>query len=434
MILNLLGIIISVLITNFIFFDFFETIYDYKQTDFKNRPIRSILPTYLIVSVLIILINLLHHPLLNLTANFLILNFISYIHYKVPSMRHMILMNTFFFIFIVLIDIIMNPIVARIFHIANSSYIQSEFDFFVGTVLYCILLLSSYRFIKQFLHSNKVYIESKHKLILSIFLPLLSIIIVYQLILNKEYTSSINNFISVFICIGLIFLNIYLVKLFEITYRNNELLSCLKIKDELAKIQLSYYKNLSNKNLELNHHIHDTKRHIQMIETLYETQQPMYAKNYITSIYKEYEAASIHYKSKNIVLEILINDKINKLKEHGIDLIIDDSGISLSFLSDIDIVTIFSNLIDNSFDAVKECNDKKILVTLNTYNSFTYINVQNFYKNVSKDSKGYFRSTKNNHSGFGLNILENVVKKYDGTITTTSTTKIFFVNILFPHL
>ena len=79
-------------------------------------------------------------------------------------------------------------------------------------------------------------------------------------------------------------------------------------------------------------------------------------------------------------------------------------------MEDIDITTIFSNLLDNAISASASCmSNKEISITVSSHNNFVVINVRNscnFYK-----KNGTFSSSD---YGTGLFNVENSVKKYNG--------------------
>lgn len=301
------------------------------------------------------------------------------------------------------------------------------------TILFSIIVLLIYRLFKLYLLSNKDYIAAKKNLLLSIFLPVFSIVIIYTLMVTSNFKKLSNVILSIIICLGLIFMNIYLIKIFEIFHKNAEFKSYINASEHLSKAQLSYYKKISNKNDELARHIHDTKRHMQMIKKLYESQKYIVAKKYIDSVYKNYNNNSKVFKSKNIVLDILINEKIDEASSCGIDLIVNDSSTGMLFFDNIDLVLLFSNLIDNAIDATLNCDSNKVYVIIDKHNNFTCLSIQNNYDEIKKNSKGHLLSTKNGHLGYGLDIVSEVVKKYGGTMDIKCNT-VFIVNIMFPQI
>lgn len=80
------------------------------------------------------------------------------------------------------------------------------------------------------------------------------------------------------------------------------------------------------------------------------------------------------------------------------------------FIDKIDLVLIMSNLIDNAIDATSECATKRINLTIDNYNNFTLIVLQNPYNQINKDNHKLY-TTKQNHQGLGLEIIEKNGKK-----------------------
>ena len=382
MIINLIGIMVSVFTTNYILIDFLITIYPFKDIYTDKSPIKTLLLPFISFSILIIICNYYSSPTLNLISNILIFNIISYKYFHSSSLRYMFLMNTFFLIILILVDALVSlGIDLTLSHILINNINPLLYNF-LKTTIFSIVILCSFSFIKSFFKVNSKIMDIKQNFVLSIFLPFFSILVPYIIIiLDNVLNTAFTNYISLFISLGLIFLNVYLIKLYEYLYKNNSLKNQLEILKEQSKMQLSYYESLSNKQIELKHYIHDVKRHIQTIQNLYATNQSELADQYIFDLYGVLQKFQYYFTSENKVLEILINDKIRKAKELNIEVSAIDNTISnLSFIKNIDLVLILSNLIDNAIDAAVECDEKYININIDNHYQLVYITIQNPYK------------------------------------------------------
>lgn len=426
----LFGIIISVLTSNFIMFDFLNSIYDFKNNQISY--IKTMATPYIIFTLVIIMINLLEIPVLNISMNYLIFNLISYLYYKYSTFNRMIILNTIFFILLILIDVIVHPLIKLIASLSFSSEINYNFYNFLAPTIFSIISLFAYRLIKTFFKLNKHHINIKHNIILSFFLPCYSMLVIYSIIvLDNNMNSNNIRYLSLLICLGLIFFNIYLIKLYEYFYLNNILKTKLQVIRHSSEAQLSYYENLSRKNTELNHYFHDVQRHLQMIKSMYESNQPAIATDYIKNISDSLHIKQEHFKSSNVVLEILIIDKIIQARDYGVTINAIDTSDGFKFIDNIDLVIIFSNLIDNAIDSAKECTNKNININIFKYNEFSCVTIKNHFNTLSKGNNGSLFTTKNNHSGYGLEIISNVVKKYNGSFSFDDSNNIFTIRILF---
>ena len=105
--------------------------------------------------------------------------------------------------------------------------------------------------------------------------------------------------------------------------------------------------------------------------------------------------------------------------------------IDWDFMSDMELTSLFANLLDNSIEA---CEDsvavkKDIDLRIHKYKKFIVINLMNSIgqRPVIKNRKPV--STKPGHKGLGMLILEEIVKKYDGDLNFDYTEEFFITKI-----
>ena len=156
--------------------------------------------------------------------------------------------------------------------------------------------------------------------------------------------------------------------------------------------------------------------------------------NYKKSLYQEFDKLQLSFQHKNKILTVIINNELIKAENYNIkmQLIIDD--IDMKFLSDIDITTIVSNVLDNAIEAVSELPEEKrnILFIIKEKMNCLVIHAENPYKNIEQ-SKNRFLSTKNGHLGIGLKNIESVVNKYNGIFSVDISDENFVNLITIPY-
>lgn len=127
--------------------------------------------------------------------------------------------------------------------------------------------------------------------------------------------------------------------------------------------------------------------------------------------------------------------KANKLK---IDTDIKIQNINLEKTSEIDLCSIFSNLYDNAIEACEkiEYGAKRISIHVEEKKGYIIIKFINSYNgkiiNVN-DKIETSKEDKNNH-GYGLGILKDIAKKYDGDIWIKYNKEIFETTIILSAL
>ncbi len=105
----------------------------------------------------------------------------------------------------------------------------------------------------------------------------------------------------------------------------------------------------------------------------------------------------------------------------------------LDFLSDMDLTTIVSNLLDNAIEAVSELDkDRTVLFVIEEQMQCCMIHTENKYEKLNPNTENSFLSTKNGHAGIGLKNIEMTVKKYNGIWKATVENNSFVVSITIP--
>lgn len=254
----------------------------------------------------------------------------------------------------------------------------------------------------------------------------------YFMVINIQDDSS-GGFIILFLS-GCFLLDIYIAFMFHRisvvrkTEKENALLR------QQSDLQMSVYRDLQKRYERSMKIIHDAKKHVTALESLIQSENTEEAMNYKKSLYQEFDKLQLSFQHKNKILTVIINNELIKAENYNIkmQLIIDD--IDMEFLSDIDITTIVSNVLDNAIEAVSELPEEKrnILFIIKEKMNCLVIHAENPYKNIEQ-SKNRFLSTKNGHLGIGLKNIESVVNKYNGIFSVDISDENFVNLITIPY-
>ena len=155
---------------------------------------------------------------------------------------------------------------------------------------------------------------------------------------------------------------------------------------------------------------------------------------YVNDIMSHIDTDNIRFYSDNKILEALINDKLDQAKRNGIELSVKCDDTNIEILSDYDLVTILSNLIDNSIDAVNTniSEERQIILRIKEVKNNLVIKIKNTFNNEIRYNKEELMSTKEGHSGLGIKSVKSVVSKYQGEIRMDITDNMFSVLIIIP--
>lgn len=134
-------------------------------------------------------------------------------------------------------------------------------------------------------------------------------------------------------------------------------------------------------------------------------------------------------------LNILISDKIKQCQENNIEIIPYISASDMHFISDLDLCSLFGNIIDNAIEASVKLPEEKryIHIKTNRKDSFIIMNFENSYKEkpIIKDNR-FISSKQEAGHGIGSQNIKRIVEKYNGSLSYSFKDNICTLNILIP--
>lgn len=214
-----------------------------------------------------------------------------------------------------------------------------------------------------------------------------------------------------------------------------EALRAQKLKD---KISFEEYKLLKENNERMRELRHDFKEHINTLAALIDEDNKK-AKRYIQSISDEEEKFLCEEYTNNKTLNIILSKKKTEGSECGIKFIIDPNSANLNFISDMDIVTIFSNLINNAMESCARSKAKKIFLNIDSINdNFVVVTIENSCDEAPIVTDGKLKTHKANKAihGIGISSVKRALKNYGGTLNWEydSDEKIFSAKIIMKNI
>ncbi len=159
--------------------------------------------------------------------------------------------------------------------------------------------------------------------------------------------------------------------------------------------------------------LHDVKKHINVIETLYRENRRE-ALDYTRQINEMLKPLMPMRYVNNPILNCLLIDKIRAAEQCGISFEIDVSTADVNFMESIDITTLFGNLLDNAVEAAGNCGGEKyIRLFLSRCNDMLLVRVENSVDEPVPIRNGMIAVSK---KGIGILNIEKCVDTYCGTI------------------
>lgn len=387
---------------------------------------------YLIFTIIVSVISLLGNGLLNLVTITIGTILVGSYYYN-NSRKYKIYYITFsvclFICDILATGIITIAISALDIHIQNIAYYQIVLVISIRLIefIYCKLAVL---FINRRNASKLTIMQTLGFIIIQLF----SLIYMFSLFSYIQIFSRIEDTIILNINVLLILIiNVYITYMFDSISKKNILENEVNLYKQQSELQYKYYDNLEKKYQGSRKLAHDIRNHLYTIEELYKINDTNSAKEYTNDIHKMLNELNQRYYTSNKVLNIILNDKFDYIKEKDIDVICRIGDVDLSFIRDIDITTIFANLLDNAIEATLEIDKNAyIKLDINKFNELLVINISNsiINKPIYKNKK--FKSTKENHNGLGIENIKKSLEKYDGTMLIDYKEDEFKVNIVIP--
>lgn len=416
-------ILISCIITGVMNYCFMETFFEKK---YKSNY-------FVIFSLLTIC------KFLIATMNIIVLNYISTILYFLILSKylyesehyHIYMMTTIFMILLFIseaISIYFIGIIVAIFDLNGTVFTPiflGIISLSLNLVLYTVIIFIFKH--KVYQNTLSTYFDKTEMAILLIFtLMIIMFTIISNLIHDKEMMVAI-----LCICVLILFSCLYVIVIFDKKINNQIINNKYALLKEVNIRYLEKYK-LELKQFERERKIiHDIKNHLEIMEKLYLSNEVGKAKQYKEQITSEL-SNNIQVYSSNPILQILITELYESCEDEKIQFNYHiDKRVDLYFMSDFDIVTLFSNIIRNALEAVREIDNKEIVLNIRLVNDSIIINMSNPYKKINRVHNMYI-STKKNDRGIGLMNVASVCKKYNGFLEISTENQEFNICIIMP--
>lgn len=257
-------------------------------------------------------------------------------------------------------------------------------------------------------------------------LPVFSFLFLHSLIsMGNIYIQFYGAALIVINAAALLFLNIYIIYLFYNVGRAVKLEKDLELLEQKSEMQFRYYEELEEKYRSSRKLIHDMRNHLHAIEELYGSEEKE-AKAYVKDLHQMLNTMGQKYYTDNRMLNIILNDKIRRAEKEGVEVEVKIGAIDLQSMRDIDITTIFSNLLDNAIEAAATAETKKwVEIRADRFHDFHIIKMTN--------TKGVERK-KEGHMGVGLENIRNALGKYEGKMEVKEEENDYRVVITIPQI
>lgn len=428
---QIIFIILSYLCSFFSTYIVFDFMSKFGRIIYKKKYIYVI--SYLLFTLLLIISSIVfQNGIIHIIISWIFIVIAGYFLYN--NSKVYILYYSLFFVLLLVWETIISYIINILLLQGIINFYSNEVFLLTSTIILQISKLIASRFFIIFYKKKNIKNLNKVQFFSFLILPIFSIIYVITLTMYIQVYLSFEDWIFLFFnIVSIVFLNIFITKIFESISKNNEMKNELLLYEQQANLNYEYYNSLENKYKNSRKIIHDIKNHLQTIESLYKDKEETVAASYTEDLYKIFNKLEQRYYTYNKVLNIILNDKIEFAEKFGVKLDCKIGDVELDFIKDIDLTTIFTNLLDNAIDEVKEFDEnKEVYLKVDKFNDFLVINTHNDLKSKPLKDGDKFKTTKKNHSGLGLQNVKVAIEKYNGNMKVNFEDKCFKVNIVIP--
>lgn len=392
-------------------------IFDFSKRLFEPQYSRKFIKAIEILTIFILaIINSFEMPFLNLITSVSVSLCVAIFLYKSKSLFHSIMYSLFIWLLFIISETICGVIVILL---ANIAGVQTFSIFAIYVVPQFFLIVFYYTILIRFFSKVSLIPISRRNyyyfLTYTTFNVFLIITIAYCLFGS---VNTIQMMLTSIVLIGTFVININLIPFLEVISKKERLEYeniALQEREHASFIQ---YENLRKNHEVSSQLIHDVKKHVNVLEQLYESNNYIKAKEYGIEFKKSLDQNKIHIFTTNEILNILLNEKDKFAKENQIDFSISLGDISFEGVNDVDLTTIFANLLDNAFESAMLRNeDRYVFISSKQFGQIIALSITNSYDGPDVSKIHELKSSKGNRKGLGIPNVLRVVEKYNGDLS-----------------
>lgn len=211
-------------------------------------------------------------------------------------------------------------------------------------------------------------------------------------------------------------ITLLLISIFYVQKLYDFLQKVAETERKLNRLQKTYYQGLLDKEEETRRYRHDMHNHLLYIGELAKSENAGQTAEYVESLEEKWNKISKkHYETGNMTLNILLNHYLTDLE--GVKISVVGMLKRELAIEEVDLCTIFSNLIQNAVEELKgqEGDERFFSLEIRQGRENTSITLRNSAKilvNQNEELKTD-KKDKRNH-GIGLKNVEEMVKHYSG--------------------
>lgn len=199
--------------------------------------------------------------------------------------------------------------------------------------------------------------------------------------------------------------------------------------------EYSYLKDYQKSNTDTARFRHDWNNHIILLQQMMDKGNYEQAKDYFKKLAENAPSNSSSVLTGNEIIDMILSAKQPLFRENQILLQCEGSLAPLSFMENMDICILFSNLIDNAIEANAKLEQNRFLRMKTVLDaSHLMIQLSNPLCQDLKIEDGKILSQKEEPGSHGIGTVNmfSIIEKYKGTYEISTENQVFSIRILFP--
>lgn len=160
---------------------------------------------------------------------------------------------------------------------------------------------------------------------------------------------------------------------------------------------------------------HDLNHHLSAIYHMLEKGNQEQAKQYIESLREPLNLPPVPIRTSLDMVDVILYEMDKKAERKGVLMIVDAQRMPSDItIEKKDLCALFANLLDNAVEAA----GREIRMQIRPIHQMLFIQIENDFVTEPVKQNGRFRTTKKNPDshGWGMQIIEQIVSKYEGSI------------------
>lgn len=250
-----------------------------------------------------------------------------------------------------------------------------------------------------------------------------SIVIIYTVfavsaLSNTEWLQNNVSLVVVISCVFASMTSLAIIIVYNMISRQSQYNLELKMKLQQIEFENKLNADMVNIVKRLRSLRHDMNNHIGVMRCLLDTKQYEDLDHYLQNMYSDVKLVNDFIAVNNKILGYLLNSKKSRAKQEQVDFEVIISSEEIP-MSDNDMVSLLSNIIDNAIEAAAKVeHDKYAMLNIKRMADKVVIECENTFSDKPVIINEEFISTKKEKGehGIGLKNIRNMVTKYNGKL------------------